>query len=271
MDKINIKNIEIFAKHGVYPEENILGQKFFISVSLYMSTYEAGHSDELNDSVNYGEVCHFIKEFAENRTYKLLESLAENLVEAILTNFYQIDQVDIEIQKPWAPIGLPLETVSVEITRKWHRAYIALGSNMGDRKAYLDNAVSSIDELDGCVVIKVADYIETEPYGDVEQNNFLNSVLELMTLLPPNELLKSLNNIENDAGRVRDVRWGPRTLDLDIIFYDDLIVDSPSLTIPHMDMHNRDFVLSPMVQIAPYMRHPVLGKTVKNLWENLRK
>lgn len=271
MDKINIKNLEIFAKHGVYPEENILGQKFLVSASLYMSVYEAGHSDELTDSVNYGEVCRFIKEFAENRTYKLLESLAENLAEALLINFYQIEQVDLEIQKPWAPVGLPLETVSVEISRKWHRAYIALGSNMGDRKAHLDGAVSSIDELAGCVVIKVADYMETAPYGDVEQDDFLNSVLEVMTLLPPGELLKKLNEIEEAAGRVRTVRWGPRTLDLDIIFYDDLIIDSPSLTIPHADMHNRDFVLTPMVQIAPYVRHPVLGKTVKNLWENLRK
>lgn len=267
-DKIKISNLEIFAKHGVYPEENVLGQKFVVSAVLYVSTYEAGHSDDLKDSVNYGEVCHFIKDFAEGRTYKLLESLAENMADALLNSFCQVEQVDIEIKKPWAPIGLHFDSVAVEISRKWHRVYVAMGSNMGDRKAYLDEAVRAIDETEGCVVLKVADYVETKPYGNVEQDDFMNSVFELATLLPPEKLLKRLNEIEAEAGRTRDIHWGPRTLDLDIIFYDDVVMDTPELTIPHADMHNRNFVLGPLAQIAPYIRHPLLGKTVKNMFEN---
>ena len=94
-------------------------------------------------------------------------------------------QVDITVKKPWAPINLPLDTVSVEISRSWHTAYIALGSNMGDKKAYLDRAVALLDAADDCGVIRVSDYLVTEPYGGVEQDDFLNGALELKTLLPP--------------------------------------------------------------------------------------
>ena len=95
MDKIKISNLEVFANHGVYPEENKLGQKFVISAQLYTSLYEAGRSDALEASVNYGEVCCFIKEFTERRTYKLLESLAENLARELLLKYDWLQQVDV--------------------------------------------------------------------------------------------------------------------------------------------------------------------------------
>lgn len=269
MDKIKISNLEVFARHGVFPEENALGQKFVISAVLHTSLYEAGHSDRLEDSLHYGEACCFIKEFTEKNTYKLLESLSERMAEALLEKYPQIMQVDIEVKKPWAPIGLHLENVSVEITRKRHRAYIAMGSNMGDKKGYLDTAVKEVDKTPGCRVINVADYILTKPYGGVEQDDFLNSVMEIETFMPPEVLLETLHGIEDAAGRKRTIRWGPRTLDLDIIFYDDDVVSTPELTIPHKEMQKRSFVLKPMAQIAPHKRHPLLGKTVKDLWNEL--
>ena len=99
----------------------------------------------------------------------------------------------------------------------------------------------------------------------MEQDDFLNGVLEGETTLNPYELLDIFNEIESQAGRTRDIHWGPRTLDLDIIFYDDLIIDSESLTIPHKEMHLRDFVLEPMNQIASWVRHPITGKTVEEM------
>lgn len=269
MDKIKIRNLELFANHGVYAEENVLGQKFIVSAVLYTSTYEAGCSDALEDSVNYGEVCHFIKELVTGRTYKLLESLAENIAKELLLKYEKLQQVDIEIKKPWAPIGLPLESVSVEISRSWHTAYIALGSNLGDRKGFLDMAAASLSSSEDCRVVKIADYIETEPYGGVEQDDFLNSALELKTLLSPTALLDRLHHIENEAQRERTVHWGPRTLDLDILLYDDIVMDTPDLVIPHKELRMRDFVLSPMVQIAPYVRHPIVKKTMEELLEEL--
>lgn len=264
-DKIRISGLEVFANHGVYPEENVLGQKFIIWATLHTSTYRAGRSDSLEDSVNYGDVCHFINDFVKGRTYKLLESLAEDLAEELLLRYDKIRQVDIEIRKPWAPIGLPVESVAVEISRGRHTAYIGMGSNMGDRRAYLDKAVKAVDGIKGCRVTKTADYLETAPYGGVEQDDFLNSVLELETLLPADILLEKLNAIEAEAGRERTVRWGPRTLDLDILLYDDLVYDTPDLIIPHKEMHMREFVLRPMAQIAPHVRHPLNGKTVEEL------
>ena len=105
--------------------------------------------------------------------------------------------------------------------------------------------------------------------GGVEQDEFLNAVLEGETTLNPLQLLAALNKIEADAGRIRDVHWGPRTLDLDIIFYDDLILDSERLIIPHKEMHKRDFVLEPLCQLAPWKRHPLLGMTVEEMLEEL--
>ena len=269
MDKIHIKNLEVYAKHGVFPEENVLGQRFVISAVLYTDTREAGRTDDLTKSIHYGEVSHFIKKFMEEHTFQLLETVVERLAEEMLLMIPRLYKVQLELKKPWAPVGLPLETVSVEIERQWHRAFLALGSNMGDKKAYLEMGVRGIRETRGCEVIAVSDFITTAPYGGVEQDDFLNGAMEIRTLLTPEELLERLHEIEQDANRERIVRWGPRTLDLDILLYDDLVMDTPDLHIPHIEMHKRDFVLKPMAQIAPYVRHPVYNRTVGELLAQL--
>jgi dihydroneopterin aldolase/2-amino-4-hydroxy-6-hydroxymethyldihydropteridine diphosphokinase len=269
MDKIKIKKLEVYAKHGVYPEENVLGQKFVISAVLYTSTRKAGLTDDLEESVNYGEVSHFIRRFVEEHTWKLLEKVLEQLAQAILLQYPLLRRVDLEIEKPWAPVGLPLETVSVEISRGWHTVYIALGSNMGNKEQYLNDAVKLLNEREDSNVLKVSEFIVTKPYGGVEQDDFLNGALELHTLLEPQELLDVLHDIEQRADRKRLVHWGPRTLDLDILFYDDLIFDSPALTIPHIEIEKRDFVLTPLYQIAPWLRHPATKKTVKQMLQEL--
>ncbi len=288
MDKIKINNLEVFAKHGVFPEENKLGQKFSVSAVLYTDARNAGKTDALAASIDYGEVCRFIDEYMRSNTFGLIESAAEALAEALLLRTPRLAKVCLEVKKPWAPIGLPLETVSVEIERQWHTAYIALGSNIGDKKANLDQAVYALahlpqaslpdtaggreDREEECRhtrVARVSKYYETKPYGMTEQPDFLNACLELRTLLTPQELLKAMQKIEQDAGRERIIHWGPRTLDLDILLYDDLVLESPDLCIPHVEMHKRWFVLKPLHDIAPYKRHPVYGKTVREMLEDL--
>ncbi|WP_028234507.1 2-amino-4-hydroxy-6-hydroxymethyldihydropteridine diphosphokinase [Pseudobutyrivibrio sp. MD2005] len=268
-DKISIKGLEIFANHGVFPEENKLGQKFVINVALYVDTRSAGLTDDLEQSVNYGTVCHQINDFLTANTYKLIERCAEELATHLLVSNPLVQEIDVEIEKPGAPIGLPLETVSVKIHRAWHDVALALGSNMGDTKKYLDDAVQKIDKLKNTKVIKVADYITTKPYGGVEQDDFLNSAMLIRTLFTPNELLNELHKIENEAGRVRTIHWGPRTLDLDILLYDDLVMETNDLTIPHVELHLRDFVLKPLAQIAPWLRHPVYGETMAQMLAKL--
>ena len=270
MDKIKIEKLEVFANHGVYPEENHLGQKFLISAVLYTDTRNAGKTDHLTASIHYGEVCQFMDSYMKQHTYQLIERAAETLAEELLLKFPNLQKIQLEIKKPWAPIGLPLKSVSVEIERAWHTAYIALGSNIGDKAGYLSNAVNDLNRLNGCRVTKISSWIETEPYGMVEQDTFLNGCLEMRTLLTPQELLDELHQIEKAAGRERNIHWGPRTLDLDIIFYDNLVIQTEDLCIPHVDMHNRRFVLEPLCEIAPYMRHPVYGWTMKERLDQSR-
>lgn len=269
MDKISIKNLEVFANHGVYPEETRLGQKFLINAELGLDTRNAGMTDDLAKSVNYGEVSHFITTFLTEHTYKLIETAAEQIARAILLEYELVQEVTIAIHKPWAPIGLPLEDVAVEIRRGRHTVYLSCGSNMGDRQTYLNRAVEELEAMEDTCVVKVSSFIETEPYGVKDQDRFLNGCIELTTLLTPHELLDRLHEIEAHANRERIKRWGPRTLDLDIIFYDDIVLAEENLTIPHVDMKNRLFVLEPLYEIAPYAYHPIYRKYVAELKDEL--
>lgn len=270
-DKITIQDLEVFANHGVFPEEKTLGQKFLVTAVLYTDTRKAGTTDDLTLSIDYGTVSHTITKFLCDHTFHLIETAAEQLARELLLHTEHLLAVEIKLKKPWAPVGLPLETVSVSISRGWHTAYLALGSNLGDKKAYLDGAVNALSQTPGCSVIRVSDYLCTKPYGGVAQDDFLNACLCLRTFLSPRELLDRLHEIERDAKRERLIRWGPRTLDLDILLYDDLVMDSEDLTIPHVEMHLRNFVLKPLAQIAPWIRHPVFGQTAAQMLDGLSK
>ena len=268
-DEIQIRDLEVFANHGVFPEETRLGQKFLLSLTMYTDTRKAGTGDCLEDSIDYGAVSHFMTDYMKQHTWKLIEAAAEYLAEELLLRYPLLKGITLELKKPWAPVGLPLDTVAVKITRFWHRAYLGLGSNLGDKEAYLNQAVKALDETHGCQVEKVSSYLVTEPYGGVEQDDFLNACLCLKTYLSPEELLRRLHEIEQDAHRERIIRWGPRTLDLDILLYDDLILETEDLILPHMDMENREFVLKPLSEIAPNLRHPILHKTMRQLADQL--
>ncbi len=148
-------------------------------------------------------------------------------------------------------------------------AYIGLGTNLGDKRKNLDDAVRLLSEARGIDAVRVSSYYETEPVGYVEQEPFLNAAARIETTLSPNELLDVCHEIENQLGRVRTVRWGPRTIDLDILLFGDSIIDMPELEIPHPLMHERAFVLEPLCELDPDVLHPVLKKTTKELLKNL--
>lgn len=269
-DEIRIEELEIYAHHGVYPEETRDGQIFYVNGVLYLDVQAGGACDDLEKTVNYGTVCRFINDWMHENTCQLLEAAAERLADAVLLEFRQAAGVKLEIRKPHAPISLPFGCVSVMVHRKWHRVYIGMGSNMGDRESCLQEAVRALREHPLIEVKKCSSVIETPAYGGVEQGDFLNGALEIETLLGPWELLEELHRLEARAGRVRTVRWGPRTLDLDILFYDKMCIETEDLVIPHPDLENREFVLIPLKEIAPWLRHPAHNKTVTGLLDELQ-
>lgn len=271
MDQIIIEDLQVYAHHGVYQQETEKGQNFLVSATLETDTRAAGMTDDLGLTTNYGVVCRFINAYFTEHTFKLIETAAEKTAEALLLQFPRVKAVVLEIKKPEAPIPLPFGMVSVKIRRGWRRAYIACGSNMGDRKAHLNAAVAALRSDEHCRVLRVSDWIETTPYGGVEQADYLNGAIAIDTLYPPEALLSKLQEIERAEARERKERWGPRTLDLDILLYEGVVMAEEKLTIPHRDMKNRDFVLRPLSQIAPYERHPVYGKAIVTLLEEVKK
>lgn len=148
-------------------------------------------------------------------------------------------------------------------------AYIALGSNLGDRERTLRSAITALRQLGS--VDAVSSFYETAPVGIVEQPDFLNAVVALRTLLPPQELMAALLRIEQQHGRDRSASLakGPRTLDLDLLSYGDSVTETPTLTLPHPSLAERRFVLAPLTEIAPHWRHPVSGKTAAALLSEL--
>jgi 2-amino-4-hydroxy-6-hydroxymethyldihydropteridine diphosphokinase len=139
------------------------------------------------------------------------------------------------------------------------KGFLALGSNLGDRRKNLRSAIDALRSHPGIRVTKESSFYDTEPAGGPDQGRFLNAVVQIRTTLEPEELLDAVLRIESDLGRVRREHWGPRTIDIDILTLEDLVYVSQALSIPHPLMHEREFVLRPLLEIAPDFKHPVFG------------
>ena len=150
------------------------------------------------------------------------------------------------------------------------RVFIGVGSNEGDRLASISQAVAALASLSGVRVMQMALISETEPVGGPPQGLYLNTVVELETSLSPSDLLGQLKTIEGQLGRQPAAqRWAPRPIDLDVLLYDDLVLEDPTLTIPHPRMHERRFVLEPLAHLAPEMIHPILKRPIRELLVNV--
>ena len=264
-DFIKISNLEIYAYHGVLAEEKQNGQVFYVNLKLYMNLRKPGLSDDLSDAVNYDEVCSLVVDVFTKEVYDLIEKTAEKTVEALLRQFPALEAVELELRKPDAPITCKPEDVSVNIYREWHEVYLSFGSNVGDSYANIDKAIEILGNHPAVRGIRRSELIVTKPYGPVEQDDFVNGCLEMETYMDPEGLVNFIHEIEDSFHRDRSIHWGPRPIDLDIVFFDDEVYNSKSLTIPHADMENRMFVLEPLSQLCPFKRHPVWGKTVAQL------
>ena len=271
MEQILVQGLQVFGYHGVYEQEKEEGQTFLVNCVMDTSFASAIHSDDVGETVDYGTVCLFIKKYFEEKAYDLMEKVADELATSIMYAFPGIEKIQIQITKPNAPIPMEFESVGVRVEKKWHKVALAIGSNMGDKEKYLTDALETLIANPDIRNVIVSDYIETEPYGYVDQDKFLNGAVTLETLLSAEDLLIFLHEIEAKAERKREIHWGPRTLDLDILLYDDVCMHTKELTIPHIDMCNRMFVLEPLMQIAPGLVHPVRRRTIYDLYHILKE
>ncbi len=264
MDQLRIKDLEVYAYHGVFESEKQLGQKFVIDVRLDYDMTKAAVDHDLDASIHYGILSQELTDWLQASKEDLIETVAYQLVEKIFATYSMVQAVDLELKKPWAPIGLPLDTASVRICRKRRRVWIALGSNQGESRAILDQARQKMQE-NGITIKKASTEIVTKAWGKTDQADFLNQVVEVETIHEPAKLLDLLQTIEHECGRVRHEHWGPRTLDLDILFIGQERIYTDDIIVPHPYIQDREFVLKPMAEIAPHYIHPVLGQSMQEL------
>jgi dihydroneopterin aldolase/2-amino-4-hydroxy-6-hydroxymethyldihydropteridine diphosphokinase len=255
MDQIVLQGVSAKGFHGVLDVEKRDGQQFVVDVVMDVDLAPAGASDDLADTVNYAEVAGDVVALIEGEPLDLIETLAERIAGAVLARPL-VEAVEVVVHKPQAPVGHPFTDVQVRVRRERETpVVIALGSNLGESLATLHNAAVA---LFGLVDIEaVSPLVETDPVGGPEQPAYLNAVIVGTTSLAPRALLRFLHDIERAHGRTRDVRWGPRTLDLDLVQYGDpafntdVQMDDPALTLPHPRAHERAFVLVPWLEADP--------------------
>ena len=249
---INIRGLEIYACHGVLKSEKVNPQKFVFDADLEVDFFDAVNSDSLETTINYASVCALIEKITRENSYNLIEKLALECAFGIFESFERVEKIRLTCTKPQAPLEQKFSGVGVTVNLERVEAYLSLGSSVGDREGYLNKAIEMLGSTRGIDVGKVSEYIETEPYGGVAKNKFLNCAVCVKTFLPPRRLLDEIHRIEAECGRVRDKRWDDRTLDIDIIFYGDRVIRDEVLTVPHPDYMNRDFVIKPLKSIAPH-------------------
>jgi dihydroneopterin aldolase/2-amino-4-hydroxy-6-hydroxymethyldihydropteridine diphosphokinase len=163
LDKMFVKNLNIFANHGVFEEEKSLGQLFILSLELELNLKKAGHSKNLHDTIHYGELCEKVQNVFTKEKYDLIETAALNTADFIMNEYPIVNGVKVFLKKPWAPIHMHLDTVEIMLERKRHKAYIGLGSNIGDKKENLNQSLKCLEETGKIKVVKCSTFIETKP------------------------------------------------------------------------------------------------------------
>ncbi|NPV92594.1 MAG: 2-amino-4-hydroxy-6-hydroxymethyldihydropteridine diphosphokinase [Firmicutes bacterium] len=275
-DTIELKGMRFFGFHGVLPEERERGQEFVVDLEIELPR-GAALDDDIDSTVNYAEVYTEVRRLVERARFSLLETLADRIAGTVLELFPAVG-VRVKVKKPEAPISGLLEWAAVTVERyraavedkEWVEVFLALGSNLGDRQANLWQALGRLSAHPLIRLLQVSSFYETRPVGGVEQGNFINAAARLAIMLKPLELLDLIREIESGMGRERTVKWGPRTIDLDILLYGKQSIELESLVVPHPEMYKRDFVLAPLAEIAPDQILPN-GKTAAEIMKDLYK
>ncbi len=264
LDRIEVDGIRAWGHHGVLAQEKQLGQEFIADIVLHVATAPAGRTDALARTVNYAEAAAAVQEELLAGPHDLVETLAERIAQRILTDTGAplVRHIGVTVHKPAAPVGLPVGDVRVRIERDAPavHAVLALGTNLGEREEHLRAALALIAGTEGIEVEWTSPVHETAPVGGPDgQGAFLNAVIGVRTVLSPFTLLEVAHRAERAAHRERLVRWGPRTLDVDVITYGEFTSEDEDLTLPHPRAHERAFVLAPWHDARPEAALPGHG------------
>jgi dihydroneopterin aldolase / 2-amino-4-hydroxy-6-hydroxymethyldihydropteridine diphosphokinase len=256
IDRIELRGLRLMTIIGVLDHERQGPQPLELDITMHVDLTDACQTDELDLTVNYGDVCETIEKVAAQQHDLLLERFAGRVADAVLDQ-PRVEAVDVVVRKLRPPVASALDTSGVAIHRTragsvsldagHHRAILALGSNLGDRAGFLRFATRHVGH-----VVAESQVYETSPVGGPDnQGAYLNMVVAIDTALDPFALLRRCQRVETAAGRERKVHWGPRTLDVDVLFYDDVTMQSPGLNIPHPRINERAFVLAPLHDVSP--------------------
>ncbi|UUZ44219.1 2-amino-4-hydroxy-6-hydroxymethyldihydropteridine diphosphokinase [Janibacter limosus] len=254
-DRISLLGVRARGFHGVLADEKRDGRDFVVDVVLHVDLAPAGTTDDPALTINYAEVGADVVRRIEGPSLDLIESLAEQVAADALVR-PGVRAVEVTVHKPSAPVGVPFGDVAVTIERtRAVPVVIALGANLGDAPRTLQSAIDDLG--DAVQSVRRAPFVSTDPVGGPDQPRYTNTVVLATTALAPHELLARLHAVEARHGRVREVRWGARTLDLDLIQYGDpasgtdVRCDDSVLTLPHPRAHERGFVLQPWSRVDP--------------------
>jgi dihydroneopterin aldolase/2-amino-4-hydroxy-6-hydroxymethyldihydropteridine diphosphokinase len=262
-DRIRLTGLVVRGHHGVLAHERRDGQDFAVDVVLELDLRGAAATDDLTRTVHYGELARALAEDVRGEPVDLLEALAERLLRTCLAN-PRVEAAQVVLHKPQAPIEETFGDVAVAVRRTREELFppprdgvLALGSNLGDRKRTLSSAVADLAGTPGLEVVAASPVVETDPVGGPEQPDYLNAVVAVRGTLAPHALLAACLAVEARHGRERRVRWAARTLDVDVITYGDLVLDTPDLVLPHPRAAHRSFVLAPWAALDPRASLPL--------------
>ena len=263
LDRISLLGLAATGFHGVLPEERRDGQTFRADVVVHVDTRAAAATDDIARTVNYATLAAEVVAVLTGEPVDLVETLAQRIADVALA-VPGVEAVDVVVHKPQAPVGVAFDDVMVAVRRRRDAAagpldrrpadevdvVLALGGNMGDTRATLRQAIADLDAASGLWVRAVSPLARTTAVGPT-QDDYLNAVLTARTTLSPRELLALTSSVEDAHGRVRGERWGPRTLDIDIVAFDGVGSAAPELELPHPRAHERGFVLLPWAVVDP--------------------
>ena len=278
LDRISIVGLRVRGRHGVFDHERVTGQDFVVDAVLWLDTAAAAAADDLSLTADYGAIANRLAAIVGGEPVALIETLADRLAKACLADPV-VREAEVTVHKPQAPVSQQVADIAITIRRQGRVAKVAegreyagpgrpvvlsVGSNLGDR---MTNLQLGLDVLagGGLVLRAVSSVYETDPVGGEGQGDYLNAILLAASALPARDILARCAAAEAAAGRVRTVRWGPRTLDVDIVTCGSETSADPTLTLPHPRAHERAFVLAPWLELDPDAVLPGFGPVARLL------